>query len=39
MPKKIVFTEEQIEELRDLVEQGVRQVEIAKHFSVTDDTV
>ena len=39
MPKKIVFTEQQIEELRELVEQGVKQADIAKHFSVTDDTV
>lgn len=39
MAKKIVFTADQISELKQLMEQGIRQSDIAKHFKVTDDTI
>lgn len=39
MPKKITFTSEQLKELQDLMNQGMRQTDIAKHFKVTDDTI
>ena len=39
MPKKIIFSKEQIEELIDLINQGVPQLQIAHYFNVTDDTI
>lgn len=39
MPKKIVFSEEQIKELKTLMDNHVPQLQIAKHFHVTDDTI
>lgn len=39
MGKKIVFTPEQLEELKSLMAQNMRQTDIAKHFGVTDDTI
>jgi len=39
MGRKIVFTESQLIELKSLINSGMRQTDIAKHFSVTDDTI
>lgn len=39
MPSKIVFSTEQLTELRTLIDSGMRQTDIAKHFNVTDDTI
>ena len=39
MPKKIVFSNEQLNELKSLIDQNMRQTDIAKHFNVTDDTI
>lgn len=39
MPKRIQFTKFQINELKDLMNQGFSQLQIADHFSVTDDTI
>lgn len=39
MPSKVIFTDNQINELKQLVESGTRQTDIAKHFDVTDDTI
>ena len=39
MPKKVVFNDEQLKELKQLMDQNVRQTDIAKHFHVTDDTI
>lgn len=39
MPKKIIFNTEKLMELKSMVNQGVKQTDIAKHFKVTDDTI
>ena len=39
MPKKVVFTNDQFIELKKMIDEGVRQTDIAKHFDVTDDTI
>ena len=39
MPKKIVFNNDQLSELKIMMNDGVRQTDIAKHFKVTDDTI
>lgn len=39
MGRKIVFNEQQLAELKGMLDQGVRQNDIAEHFHVTDDTV
>ena len=39
MPSKIIFSTEQLTELRTLIDSGMRQTDIAKHFNVTDDTI
>lgn len=37
--KKKLFTEEQLEELKQMMEDGVRQTDIAEHFNMTADTL
>lgn len=39
MPKKITFTELQLAELKAMLDHGIKQTDIAKHFHVTDDTI
>ena len=39
MPRKIVFNEDRLNDLKRLIDEGVRQSDIAKHFDVTDDTI
>lgn len=39
MGKKVVFNESQLEELKQMMNDGIRQTDIAKHFKVTDDTI
>ena len=39
MPKKITFSKNQLAELKNLIEQGHTQSEIASHFEVTADTI
>lgn len=39
MPKKIIFSKNQLTELKNLIEQGHTQSEIASHFEVTADTI
>ena len=37
--KKVIFDESQLKELQQLIDKGVRQADIAKHFGVTDDSI
>lgn len=39
MPKKVMFTAEQLQELKYMIDSGCTQTKIAKHFDVTDDTI
>ena len=39
MPNKIIFNNDQLLELKSLMNEGIRQTDIAKHFHVTDDTI
>lgn len=39
MPKKVVFNNDQLNDLKRMITEGVRQTDIAKHFDVTDDTI
>lgn len=39
MPKKIVFTDDQVNAVKEMIERGIRQSDIAKHFHITDDTL
>ena len=39
MPKKVVFNNDQLNDLKGMITEGVRQTDIAKHFDVTDDTI
>lgn len=39
MPKKIVFNAEKLSELKSMMDQGIKQTDIAEHFKVTDDTI
>lgn len=39
MGKKVMFNESQLEELKQMMNDGIRQTDIAKHFKVTDDTI
>ena len=39
MPRKVVFSEDKLIELKKMINEGVRQLDIAKHFNVTDDTI
>ena len=39
MSSKVIFSQDQLSELKDLMDKGVRQIDIAKHFGVTDDTI
>ena len=39
MPKKIVFTDDQINDIRDLVESGATQIQIAEQFGTTDTVI
>lgn len=39
MPKKVVFNDDQLNDLKRMITEGVRQTDIAKHFDVTDDTI
>lgn len=36
---KVIFTESQLAELKQMMDNGIRQTNIAKHFKVTDDTI
>jgi len=39
MGAKVVFNDDQLRELQELMNSGVKQTDIAKHFKVTDDTI
>lgn len=39
MPRKVVFSEDKLIELKKMTDEGVRQLDIAKHFNVTADTI
>ena len=39
MPKKIIFTDEQLNMLKLLIDSGRSQSHLAKYFKVTDDTI